>query len=453
MRRVCLISLVGAGAICLGAVKSGASVAISFNAGAATETFAPGSSLTASTAVDGVFTSSSRGWAISGATGANSVASQAAVFPLSSPFEMIYPVTFTLDFNDPTGAATKHILGRFELYATTAEAPTAASDESIWTLLTPTAASFSSAGGLQFNIDGGRVTYSSGTVPDFDSCSVTVDAVNLVRPVTAFRLKALADENYPAIGPTLPSAGPGLASNGNFLLSGLAAGGGSNKVTADIATFIRSDQATTNHDSTVYLLSGSANSGSPRSRTLLGFDLSTLADNPVFNRVELDLTVKQLDGGAGSVLLGSTWNLYGVTEDTANNLFFSETQVTWNSRATGIPWSTPGGDFDPLLLASVTLDWEPAVGDVITLVGTGALTSAVSSAIADDETLYLMLMQGGEGTNSARRFLFVHSESSGTLAQAPTLRLTQIPEPSTTLMLLGAGLAASLMRRRRRSEG
>ncbi len=450
MRRVYLILLVGAATFCLGATKAVASVVILFNAGAATDTYNGGLALTAAKAVDAVYTGASRGWAISGGTGANSIASQAAVFPLSSPLEMVYPVTFGFVFNDPTGAATKHILGRFELYATTAEAPTAASDENIWTLLTPTVANFSSAGGMQFNVDGGTVTYSSGAVPDFDSYSVTVGAVNLVRPVTAFRLKALADENYPLVGPSLPSAGPGLASNGNFLLSELVATGGSHKVTADIATFIRSDQGNTNHDSTAYLLSGSASSGSPRIRTLLGFDMSILADNPVFNRVELDLTVERLDGGVGSVLRGSKWELYGVTEYTVNNLFFTEDQVTWNSRATGIAWSTPGGDFDAPLLASVTLDWEPIVGDAITLVGTGALTSAVSSAIADDKTLYFMLMQGGEGTNSARRFLFLHTEDSGTLAQAPTLRLTQIPEPSALFLLFVLVVCGTVSGRRMR---
>ncbi len=425
------------------------SVVLDFDANAATETYAPNAALNARSSVDGSHTSGSRGWAISEHTGANGYASQAAVFPLSDPLDMIYPVTFTFDCNDPNGAA-RHILGRFELYVTTDDNPTASSNESIWTLLTPTEATISSTGGLQFSVDGGTVTYNSGTVPSSDSYSVTVGAANLWAPVTAFRLKALADTNYPSAGPRLPSAGPGLNSNGNFVLSEFGATGSSNTLPASIATFIRSNQAATNFDGSSYgLITGSANSGSPRIRSLLGFDMSTIADDPVFNRVELDLTVSQLDT-SGSVLNGSTWELYGITEDTLDGLFFTENQVTWNDRANGLAWSTAGGDIAPTLLASLTLDWEPAAGDVLTLVGTGAMASAVRDAIEDDQTLYFILMQGDEGSNSARRFLFVHSESTGTVGQAPTLRLTQVPEPSALFLLAVLVVWGTATRRRMR---
>ncbi|MDZ7618047.1 MAG: DNRLRE domain-containing protein [Patescibacteria group bacterium] len=438
---------------CPGGSHAVGAVVLGFDANAATETYAPGSSLNARAAVDAVYTGASRGWAISNRTGANGYASQAAVFPLIDPFDMVYPVTFSFGYSDPNGAS-QHILGRFELYATTADTPTASSDDSIWTLLTPTVASFSSTGGLQFSVNGGTVTYGGGSgviIPATDSYAVTVDVLNLGAPITAFRLKALADANYPSAGPSLPSAGPGLNSNGNFVLSAFAATGSSNTLSADVATFIRSDQAATNFDGSSHgLITGSAYLGSPRIRSLLGFDMSTMADNPVFNRVELDLTIRQLDT-SGSVLNGSTWELYGVTEDTVNSLFFTEDQATWNSRATGIAWNTAGGDIDTTLLASLTLDWEPVAGDVLTLVGTAALASAVRNAIEDDETLYFFLMQGDEGSNSARRFLFTHSESTGTVAQVPTLRLTQVPEPAVIALLSFILPLVAVRRRSRRT--
>lgn len=438
---------------CLMVNDARAAVFLDFDANNATETHNGGAALTAKTSVDGVASGGSRGWAISSGTGANGYASQSAVFPLASPFEMIYPITFDFDFNDP-GGSTNQILGRFELYTTTAGSPTASSPESIWTLLEPTVSSFTSTNGLQFDVDGGRATYSSGSVPDFDAYSLSVASPDLSGPVTAFRLKALADDNYPSDGPNLPSPGPGLRSDGNFVLSGFAASSESPQLAADIATFIRSDSQTTNFDDSSHgLIIGSASSGGTRIRGLLGFDLSQLPDDPNFNHVEVDLTVHNLDGsggGAGSVLEGSTWDLLGVTYDAANDLYFTEDQATWRHRDKGasIFWTTYGGDFDATPLASVTLGWEPVVGDTITLTGTDALASAVSNAIAADETLYFILKQADEGTNAARRFMFVHSESTGGLEAAPMLRLMQVPEPSS-LLLLGLGLVSGMLWRRR----
>ena len=178
----------------------------------ATQTFSPSASLSANASIDGVFSSASRGWAISNNTGID----QTAVFPAAAPLDTagLGKLTFVLEGNDVGGAA-KHILGKFRLSATDDADPTVTSGAD-WTVLEPTAVA-ALANSLTINGDGSIIA-GTANIPTQDTYTVDVGVPAGLSQITGFRLEALADAALPGPG----GGGPGLADNGNFVLSNFA---------------------------------------------------------------------------------------------------------------------------------------------------------------------------------------------------------------------------------------
>ena len=176
----------------------------------ATETYSPSSSLDAASSIDNVFSASSRGWAISNQTGVD----QTAVFQVDgAPLHTaaLEILTFVLESNDPSGAA-QHILGKFRISATGDPDPTVTSGAT-WTVLEPISA-FAAANSLTINGDQSIIAGTT-IIPGIDTYTIEVEIPTSLSHITGFRLEALADV-------ALPSGGPGLASNGNFVLSHFA---------------------------------------------------------------------------------------------------------------------------------------------------------------------------------------------------------------------------------------
>ena len=181
---------------------------LAWNAAAATESFAPNTDLNAPKAVDGIFNSTSRGWAISGETGI----SQQAVFPLLSALSNTgLDWEITLDFHDPN-ESKKLIIGKFALDVTGDANPTVSGGNN-WVTLTPTNASAASDNTLSI-VNTTEILAGANSVPDFDTYTVSASGVaaSTLSQITGFRLRALTDAS-------LPGTGPGLTASGNFLLT------------------------------------------------------------------------------------------------------------------------------------------------------------------------------------------------------------------------------------------
>lgn len=157
--------------------------------------------------IDG-FTGPSNGWAIfDGSTSA-----QTAAFETTTDLNANH-IDLGMDFNH----GTQHLLGRFRLSATTDDRSTFADGLPIggdvtanWTVLNAT--SISVPAGLTGTVLGDGNILVSGTVPMTGSYAIGYDLP--MANVTGFRLEAMED-------PSLPTNGPGLMSNGNFVVSEL----------------------------------------------------------------------------------------------------------------------------------------------------------------------------------------------------------------------------------------
>jgi len=176
----------------------------------ATDSYHPNSSLSAATASDNVYNGSSRGWAISEHTGID----QTAVFQVDGEAlhtGALQSLAFILEGNDPGGAA-KHILGKFRISVTDDPDPTVTSGAT-WIELVPIDA-FAAANTLTINGDQSVIAGTT-SIPDIDTYTIEVEIPTGLTHITGFRLEALADA-------ALPNGGPGLAGNGNFVLSHFA---------------------------------------------------------------------------------------------------------------------------------------------------------------------------------------------------------------------------------------
>ena len=124
-------------------------------------------------------------------------------------------LTFALDQNYASGLPLK--LGKFKLSATTDDRDTFADGLAVggdvdanWVALHPT--SVETLSGDTFNIlPDGTILFSGGT-PLANLDTYTVTALTQLQGITGFRLDVLSDG-------TLPGGGPGLHSDGNFVLS------------------------------------------------------------------------------------------------------------------------------------------------------------------------------------------------------------------------------------------
>jgi hypothetical protein len=162
-------------------------------------------------AIDGS-TTRQNGWANIG----NAAKKSAAVFELAETADNLCGkrLHVVLQF---ASHDKKHSLGKFRLSVTTDDRntfadgkPSGGDVEANWTVLHPTGArTLSIATDLQVSKDG-VVRAVVKKVPDFDCYYLEVDNP-LGEKVTGFRLEALPDKS-------LPSGGPGLSADGNFVL-------------------------------------------------------------------------------------------------------------------------------------------------------------------------------------------------------------------------------------------
>jgi len=216
------------------------------------------------------------------------------------------------------------------------------------------------------------------------------------------------------------------------------------------ATYLRQGQATTNFDDNS-LLTGFNSSGSALSlRPILAYDLTAgLAPGMTLSDIALSLIV---DGDRDDMLI----DIFELTPGGDVNNLFVESEATWNEYASGSPWSTAGGDFDPLSpLATVDTTGNTSDGSTVTFSSTPAFLSAAQAAYDAARPFQFILVSQSEGSNALMDF---DDDSNATPANRPLLTVTAapaddpqtapvVPEPATAVLAMFA-LGAVAARRR-----
>lgn len=231
-----------------------------------------------------------------------------------------------------------------------------------------------------------------------------------------------------------------------FALSSATAG----TITANHDARIQADgNSTTNYGSANDLFLRNVNSvNANTSKIYLRFDVgSELSSGQSFSDSILNLTFNTAAQSAGT----TTFSLYGIT----NNQSFLESVITWDNAPRND--TTSGTAVLPLgttLLGTLSIPSTPAGDSVATFSGANIsqYLNYKADVIADP-------YGDGPNTNDAAVFILTssannqlyrfYSKEGAGVAQAPNLNFTAVPEPSTTALLVGAGLAGLVLVRRR----
>jgi len=208
-------------------------------------------------------------------------------------------------------------------------------------------------------------------------------------------------------------------------------------------TYVRNDNATNidkNFELDVFGVVGTVASASATNelRTFFKFDLSGIPTGATITAVNFR-TFNERDG---SIVASLEPEVYALTRN------FVENQATWNIAETGVPWTTPGGDYSNVLLATGSVT-AATTGQEITLVETPEFTTYLQS-FAGTSTPVNLIMKGSAANElrTDRNLVFVGSENATSAAVRPFLEVTYVPEPGS-LAVVGAGVAGLLLRRRR----
>jgi len=182
--------------------------------------------------------------------------------------------------------------------------------------------------------------------------------------------------------------------------------------------------------------------GFTRSAILFGFDGTGIPSTATILSATLFLTVNNF---AGSV---DTWQIRGVAAADAG---WMEGEASFDKPFLSAASWSGGGAFDSSLgtvFGSFT-ESNPASGSLFSLDVTSALQAIVNGTSAGLALLNYSNVSAGPG--SAQRISF-HSDESATPAYRPGLLVefttTAVPEPSRTLLFLGAAFMSALRRRR-----
>jgi hypothetical protein len=208
------------------------------------------------------------------------------------------------------------------------------------------------------------------------------------------------------------------------------------------------------------VFSGGNTAMSPR-RGLMGFDIAgNVPAGATITSVDLTLTLSAVGGSGlggvgGSPTIGlheisQNWGEGSVNTGSGQGGAAAAGDATWNSRLNGSAlWTAPGGDYDPIASASLTI-----VGTTVdvsyTWLSTPALVADVQEWLNNPSANFGWLLLNTSETG-AQTFRAFYSREASAQAFRPSLVVTyQVPEPATlVLFAAGSGLAQSLGLRRR----
>jgi hypothetical protein len=175
-------------------------------------------------------------------------------------------------------------------------------------------------------------------------------------------------------------------------------------------------------------------------RLFLGYDLIGLPASMITS-VTLALTIEDV----GNLTAAHPIEIHRV--NAAGPI--DETGLTWNRYDTGQNWATPGGDFEPAVLASLAAN-SGGQGTVHTWGSTPALVAAVQDALDNNggRFEFAMLSPVAEAQGGVVYRGYYSDDDTATVSLRPLLTVTYtVPEPASLGLIALGGLA--LMKRRR----
>jgi hypothetical protein len=225
-------------------------------------------------------------------------------------------------------------------------------------------------------------------------------------------------------------------------------------VTAGTGNFMRSDQATTAQDGSIWLIGQTANQAG-FFHGVVNFDLSGFAPGDTVTAVTFQL--EKTFGGSSSAGVSSTMQVfellqpYGSTRTTPS----ANGEVTWNNYSAGNTWNTAGADGigtdrNNTLLASYTGIESSTANGALNFTAEAAFLTLVESNLGGSINLYVNLQE--EGTTDDRLLWGLGGVYDGTAANRPQLIVTTVPEPSTYALLAGFVTIGLVLLRRRMRE-
>jgi len=177
-------------------------------------------------------------------------------------------------------------------------------------------------------------------------------------------------------------------------------------------------------------------------RPVLAFDLSELNPNNAIDEVTLRMTI---DSWSGSNL--GDVKLYAVLPGDLGEQMV-ESQTSWNDRNSADPWTTPGGDFYPTALSTVSglnSTVYPAESEVV-FESTANLVAATQAALDAGRPLELIMLAPDVEGGTSNHFVRWRSDDWGSsleqMMTRPLLSVSYVvPEPSS-ILLAAIGLLA-----------
>lgn len=161
-------------------------------------------------------------------------------------------------------------------------------------------------------------------------------------------------------------------------------------------------------------------------RGLISFDLSPISIPPA-GILDASIRLTGVSNDATSVSSNTTIELHRLAST------FADGTATWNSRAPGEPWTTPGGDLAELLATAEGIDPDTfGNGSPLQFEGP-ALLQAVRDAVDASAELPLALKSDLEG-QALRSFIWLGRK---TTTNPPTLRLSTDSVPTAVLSVAG----------------
>lgn len=160
-------------------------------------------------------------------------------------------------------------------------------------------------------------------------------------------------------------------------------------------------------------------------RSLLAFDVSALEPGATIQGVTLTLTKRNSDSGTSEDHTITVHELVGTFEQDPTNLH----SPTWDYRDVGasIAWDTPGGDFNPTVLTSLTANPVTTKrDDKFVFPSTSEFVSAIQNAYNGSGTIWMLFQsadsESEEGGGNRGLFQF-YSDDQGTIDRRPLLTI------------------------------